>query len=183
MSDAEITTPVEYRPVPDFAGYRVGDDGSVWSRLVSGHRGVLRDEWRRLTPQTSSTRPEYGALTLCADGRRRTVMVHRLVLEVFVSPCPDGMEACHFPDPCKQNNSLRNLRWGTRASNEADKVVHGTSNRGERHGMAKLTPQDVTEIRRLHADGARFATLARQFKVHCVTIRHIIIRKTWRHIE
>ena len=38
------------------------------------------------------------------------------------------------------------LRWATRKVNESDKVLHGTHNRGERHGMAKLTEPQVQEI-------------------------------------
>lgn len=43
----------------------------------------------------------------------------------------------------------RHLRWDTHSGNMADKVIHGTTNRGERHGNSKLTRSDVIAIRKL----------------------------------
>ena len=54
-----------------------------------------------------------------------TRTVHRLVLEAFVGPRPEGMEACHW-DGNPRNNRRDNLRWGTRSSNRQDAVRHGT---------------------------------------------------------
>lgn len=55
----------------------------------------------------------------------KTHKVHRLVLQAFVGPCPDGQQVRHL-DGDKENNNLRNLRYGTGAENTADKVRHGT---------------------------------------------------------
>lgn len=41
----------------------------------------------------------------------------------------------------------RHLSWKTQSENEADKLIHGMSNRGERSGSAKLTAEDVAAIR------------------------------------
>ena len=41
------------------------------------------------------------------------------------------------------------LRWATTAENHADKLGHGTDNRGEKHGLARLTEAQVHHIRRL----------------------------------
>ena len=49
--------------------------------------------------------------------------VHRLVLEAFVGPMPEAMETRHL-DGNPANNCLDNLRYGTRAENEADKRLH-----------------------------------------------------------
>lgn len=58
-------------------------------------------------------------------GRNNTRRVHRLVLEAFVGPCPDGMECCHN-NGIRDDNRVENLRWDTHAGNQADKVAHGT---------------------------------------------------------
>ncbi len=47
------------------------------------------------------------------------------------------------------DNRQQNLRWDTRARNHADKVEHGTNNDGEANGGAKLTVEQVREIRSL----------------------------------
>ena len=91
--------------------YRVGDDGSVWSR--KGRCG-LNDEawryrkWRRLVPIQNTRATMHVAIRI----RRKRRFIHRLVLEAFVGPCPVGGECMHKDDN-PRNNSLRNLKWGT----------------------------------------------------------------------
>ncbi len=122
---------VEYRDIPNFPGYRVGDDGSVWScwkRVGLVIHGVppfvLSSHWHLLKPNTRAT--GYQTVCLYRGKTRAQCLVHRLVLEAFVGPCPSGMEACHFPDPSRANCSLTNLRWDTRSENHND-VTRGRS--------------------------------------------------------
>jgi hypothetical protein len=79
----------------------------------------------RNVPVRLRTRPDKGGYyRVCLDknGKVRSFLVQRLVLETFVGPCPDGMEACHYPDSNKANNALSNLRWDTRLENVKDKI-------------------------------------------------------------
>jgi hypothetical protein len=62
-------------------------------------------------------------------GRGTTRYVHGLVLEAFVGPRPDGMEALHADDNTA-NNALSNLSWGTREANNAK--IDGTTVRSIR---------------------------------------------------
>ena len=69
---------------------------------------------------------------------------------------------------------------------EADKKVKfkgATQARGERHGKAKLTGQQVRQIRALLNIGLSFAKIGRMFGVSSVTIGHIKSGTTWRHIK
>lgn len=53
-------------------------------------------------------------------GNVRTRMVHTLVAEAWIGPRPLGNDVCH--GPCgTHDNRLVNLRYDTRAANEADK--------------------------------------------------------------
>lgn len=81
----------------------------------------------------------------------RDITVSRLVCEhVHGAPptpehhaahsCGKGHEACV---------AKRHVSWKTPSGNAADKIAHDTVGRGERHGGAKLTETDVTEIRAL----------------------------------
>ena len=102
----------EWRPVPGYDGYyEVSNQG----RVRSG-KGLMKP-W-----------PVNGYGHLSVDFRRvkpyRKFQVHRLVLETFVGPCPEGMECLHKNgDP--SDNRLENLRWGTSSENALDTVRHG----------------------------------------------------------
>ena len=61
------------------------------------------------------------------------------------------MEACHN-NGAGSDNRLANLRWGTRQSNAADKLLHGTHNRGERNHQNKLSEHQVRLARSLYQD-------------------------------
>ncbi len=184
MSELQSTT--QYRDVPGFPGYRVGDDGSVWSCRPASGRGSLTDTWRRMKP--SATRDKHLVVQLSALGRltirKQFVLrqVHRLVLEAFVGPCPEGMECCHH-DGNPANNHVSNLRWDTRKGNAADRDRHGHTLRGESHWGAKLTAEAVRQIRADHAAGAKTQRqLSREHGVHFGVIHAVIRRKTWRHV-
>lgn len=157
-----------WRDIPGHEGrYQASSLGRV--RSVKSGR-ILR---LGVTPQ-GYRKVSLGAA--CRDQR-----VHRLVLAAFVgSPLPCE-EACHS-DGNRANNHLSNLRWDTRAGNHADKVKHGTTARGERNHLAKLTADDVREIRRRLAGGDLGYEIARDFNVTAANISSIRKNKTWSHI-
>jgi hypothetical protein len=53
---------------------------------------------------------------------------------------------------------------------------------GSRNGAAKLTEEQVVAIRRRFARGERAYVLAQLFGVNDENIRHIVKRRTWRHV-
>ena len=65
-------------------------------------------------------------------GKSRKIMVHRLVLEAFVGPCPDGMTCDHI-DQNRANNRLSNLRWATWSNQNTNK----TFSNPEKHGAGR----------------------------------------------
>ena len=54
--------------------------------------------------------------------------------------------------------------------------------RGKDHGLAKLTPTRVRNLRRRKEAGASVAQLARDYGVSPSTVRLIIKRITWTHV-
>lgn len=53
---------------------------------------------------------------------------------------------------------------------------------GERHGNARLTNQDVLEMRRQHALGTTVEALAARFRVKKRQVQRICARRAWKHI-
>lgn len=186
MSVADST--VSYRELPEFPGYRVGTDGSVWTKWLSigkgwryGFERVL-GEWRQLKAKKNPN----GRLFVCLYPGRKWRLIHHLVLEAFVGPRPTGFQCCHN-DGDPTNNHLENLRWDTAKNNMKDRDRHGRTRRGEMHCDAKLTETQVREIRRAHTPHKKKgpgtpAMLAKQHGVNVGTIQAIVYRRTWKHI-
>lgn len=147
-------TTEEWRDVGGYEGYyQVSDLGRVRSvdRNIVTTSGITRPLSGRVLSQSDSGMGYLG-VTLSKECHLKTIRAHRLVLDAFRGRCPDGMESCHN-DGNRKNNRLANLRWDTLAANQADRLSHKTSNRGERHGMSKLKNEDVRGILMLLGDG------------------------------
>ena len=174
-------TTVEYRDIPGFPGYRIGSDGSVWSDKVMNKNRVDKEKWYRL--KVFVDREGYGRIKLFRNGpvRKCRRFVHVLVLEAFVGPRPDGMEACHN-DGVPLNCHISNLRWDTRLGNEADKTKHGRRHIGSMVRVSKLKEGDIPGIRAAVRSGRSCASVAADHGVSDVAINKIIRGKTWRHI-
>lgn len=171
---------VEIRHVPGWRGYAVGDDGSVWTCRRRGRMPSYKNCWSRiyLNKITSGQLVAF----FWKKEKRFQKAVHTLVLEAFVGPRPEGMEACHFPDRNPANNSLKNLRWGTHQENMQHRDLHGTTARGSRAGRAKLTEPRVRLIRSLYEIGVMQKDIASRFRVSKTVIGAICRRELWKHV-
>lgn len=161
---------VEIRVVVGYSDYRVSGDGRVWS-------------WFRLCYWKELNRfiqKGYMAVGLTRDGVRRQRLVHQLVLEAFVGPCPCGMEACHFPDRDRTNNKLSNLRWDTKKANSLDAKAHGTWTHGSKTGTAKLYRDEIQGFKDRHASGESILSIANSRGVNWGTIKNAVTGKWWK---
>lgn len=180
-----MSNTVTYCLLPNDHGYRAGSDGTIWTCLVReafgdgrpGSHCVPGPIWRPLRPGTQKA---TGRKHVAIRGRSR--LVHHLVLEAFVGPRPNGMEACHTDDDFS-NNALSNLRWDTPSSNVADRIRNGKQPRGERHGRSKITADTVRAIRAEHAAGGiSQVALAAKHGLDQRLVSRIIRRERWTHI-
>lgn len=87
--------------------------------------------------------------------------------------CGNGHYGCVNP---------RHLSWKTKAQNEADKLVHGTHNRGERHVSSKLTSDAVSRIRSLKGAVTQ-EKLADEFGVSKAAVSNAQSGKSWAWLE
>ena len=75
-----------------------------------------------LFQEVSSVKNQYGYHYIVFNYNylsHRTWLVHRLILSAFLGKCPKGKIGCHKDDN-KDNNSIRNLYWGTYKQNGLD---------------------------------------------------------------
>lgn len=180
MSESDST--VEYRDVEGFPGYRVGNDGTVWSCRSPSGKGNKTWPWRLKKPNITTKLGHCRVDFFKGKDERFIKYVHRLVLETFIGPCPDGMEACHN-DGNPRNNRLDNLRWDTPSSNMQDKKKHGTNNHGERHGAAKLTDKIVREILLLSKSGISNSEIGEKLGINRAYIGQIVRKERWSHVS
>lgn len=132
----------------------------------------------------------YGVFWL--NGRNHGA--HRIAYELSVGPIPPGLCVLHI---CDNPLCVRpdHLRLGTHAENRADCVAKGRQAkgatywaisqpeklaRGERHWGAKLTEEQVRDIRaRTDMSGA---AIAREYGISRTTVYDIRNRRIWTHI-
>jgi len=127
-------------------------------------------------------RIKSGYLTILANVNGKPVLkyVHALVAEVFIGPCPAGREVAHG-DGNRANNAIWNLRYATRLENTRDRILHGTMNGAARNGQARLSWEQVDEIRRLAMEpGTSDGSLARKYSVSRATIERLLRGGAWK---
>jgi hypothetical protein len=171
-----------WKPVPGYEGlYDVSDLGNV--RTYYAGRGRFAGRLYRAKPhKVRISRHGYPMTSLCKDGKTHQATVSRLVLMAFVGHPPPGRPyACHNNGQ-PANNRLCNLRWGSNAENQADRVTHGTSNRGAANGRAKFTEDDVRHIRSLLTDGLSQTYIAGEYGVDPSAISNIKRGRNWGHV-
>lgn len=164
--------------------YEVSSKGRVRSvsrtaTYITGKRAIVRGR------VLSQSRRQGKCNTIClmdADGARKTMPIHRLVLNAFVGPRPGGMVCCHN-NGNPHDNRLKNLRWDTQTNNHLDKRRHGTAAWGERNPQAKLTRNQVVEIRERVAAGELQRVVGAEFGVTQPTVSEICSGKNWTHVR
>lgn len=98
------------------------------------------------------------------NGKCKRVMIHRVVAECWLGPCPEGMEVDHI-DRNSHNNDYRNLRYVTKSEQMKNRDHTNISRRGSKNLeiARKLRAKQVRFYNEKEdymfesfADGARF---------------------------
>ena len=111
--------------------------------------------------------------------RRVKVGTHRYSWEIHVGPIPDGLLVLHKCDnPVCVNPT--HLFLGTLQDNMADRNAKGRQAHHERHPRARLTLEQVADIRAAFAAGRKKLQLARDYGVGRTTIQALLAGKTWK---
>ncbi len=178
----------EWRAIPGYEGcYEVSDQGRVRSltrqvkhstagcfKTLTGR--ILRTYLRSVKGVGGS----YFCVCLYQNEKPSMCNVHLLVAASFLGERPEGGVLRHLSGD-STDNSLGNLKWGTPEENAADMVLHGRSQRGEKHPLSKLSVRNIHEIRALE-NREEIATYAEDHGVSTGLLYHIRARRNWKHI-
>lgn len=127
----------------------------------------------------------YGCVHVAGEPGATSRLTHRLVLERMIGPCPPGMVAAHTSGICHNRAcmNVRHLRWDTERANQADKIIDGTTNRGERSASAKLNQDQVRSIPTRNKAGESQRSLGREYGISHRQVRAILARTKWTWLE
>jgi hypothetical protein len=112
----------------------------------------------------------------------RNQLAHRVSWQINFGPIPDGIHVLHTCDNPSCVNP-EHLRLGTHQDNMADRDAKGRQydRNGEKNGRAKLTSEDVNNIRMQYSSGSiTRKSLADKFNVNIGTIGRALSGRTWR---
>jgi hypothetical protein len=166
----------EWKPCIGFEGiYEISTLGKVKSLI---RKGSKIEKIRKL-----QLRPDgYFSVGLRKKSKTKNYFVHRLVAMAFIKN-EDNKKIINHLDGVKNNNYYENLEWSTYSENTNHAYKLFLMQRGEKHFKAKLSIDDVLEIRNIYPNGSiSLRKLAKRYNVSCGAIQNILKYKTWKHI-
>jgi len=165
-----------WKEVPGYFGYEISSLGRL--RTAKDGPGIVRGHIHKGGVTLSGYR-QYQL----GRGRGFRISAHSLVLLAFVGPRPSPEIEINHKNGEKLDNRLENLEYCTRSEN----CLHMTNvlgkRRGESHGNAKITEDDVREIRRLGATTTlTHAEIGARFGITNKNVGYILRRQAWGHV-
>ena len=114
---------LDYRRVEGFPDYIISNNGIVWSTKYG----------KVIERKTDFSPNGYKQVSLCKDGKQKTVTVHALVGIHFVGPRIGELTYDHWPDRTKTNNRANNIRLATKSEQSENQKTRKTNKLGEKN--------------------------------------------------
>ncbi len=158
-------------------GYQVSSIGRVRSRRdLNGHT-LKMGGWRVCQTKVNGKKGHARVRVIYFDKGepvKRMRLVSHLVLESFRGPRKPGYMACHFPNSCRTDNHLGNLRWDTPENNQRDSMIMGTGR------SQKLTVETAVAIKALLSEGKSTSEIIEAHpEANCAIVSHIRTGQSW----
>lgn len=169
LIDGEIS-----KVVQDYPNYLVTNFGRIYSlntnRFLKQHKN----------------RGGYFSVNMCIAGLKpRNARVHRLVARAFLEEMPEDKPDVNHIDGNKENNRIENLEWSNKSLNgfHAHKLGLNVCNpqKGSKHGMARLSDEDIKTIRELKKTETN-KQIASRYNISTTHVWRIVTNRGWKHL-
>ena len=160
--------------IEGYEDYFVSDDGKVYS---SKHKKI-----REIKQRINKKGRPY--VNLSKNGKVKSFETHRIVAKHFLPNFSLDLEVNHI-NGVKTDNNVSNLEMVTRKQNIQHAFKNGLKEnpKGEEHWDAKLTEEQVIEIRNKYVPKIYTQEmLAKEYNVSRSTIKFILNGTIWKHI-
>lgn len=157
----------DYKKLREYPMYRIYNTGKIYS------------EYYKKFIHQHDDNSGYLQVTLRGLHGRKTVKTHILVAKAFI-PNPNNLPEVNHKDCNKYNNKITNLEWVSKHENMLHASLHSYRNR---ESLSPLTQDCVKLIPLLLECGFSIKLIANLYKVGHITIRNIIQKKTWKHLN
>jgi len=164
-------SPEIWKDIPNYENlYQVSNKGRVYS--------IRNDLIRKLRPDKCG----YPTVSLKKHGKVKLAKVHRLVLLSFQGP--SSLQVNH-KNGIKDDNRLENLEYCTASENLKHAFSIGLASQlGSRNAQAKVTEEDVREIRKALAEGSTtIKAVAKKYNIARTTVSQIKTGINWGHVK
>lgn len=122
------------KPIEDFDGYFISDDGKVYCNLGKGNRrNDKTTELYEINPRPTKNGYMRIYCRQMSTGKRKDLYVHRLVAKYFI-PNPDNKNVVNHKNCQRDDNRAENLEWCTTKENVGYAVSLGNLKRDEETG-------------------------------------------------
>lgn len=181
-----------FLPISGWEGlYEVSNLGRVRSlpRVVRRHDGTIQSfKGGIMTPIKMTVGYVCARLSDTVNGRRERASIHRLVATAF-HPNPNNLPQVNHLNAIRDDNRAVNLEWTDARGNILHAWKIGNMSqaklytaRGEESVKAKLTEQQVYEIKDRLAAGETTRSIAKRYSIGKTSVSRILHGKSWAHL-
>jgi hypothetical protein len=158
--------------------YEIDSSGNIYSIARKGTKGG----------KVSLIKDEYFEVVLCKNSKMKRFSLHRLIAIHFIDN-PKNYNQVNHIDGNKFNNDISNLEWCNNSQNQlhAYKTNLRIPAAGSKNGNAKLTENDVKEIRDFANASGRYygrKKLAEKYNISEAHVKDIVNKRKniWGHV-
>lgn len=165
--------------VPKWPFYWSTTWGQIWSdERESSRRGSgIWLKWFDIHPR------RHPKVDLNNGPAHEKIPVHKIVAEIFLGPCPAGLEILHEDDN-HQNNRYTNLRYGTHKENLRDAVRNGRIRKGSNVNTAVLSDEQALKIKTRLLNGEKVSSIVAELgKEFYYPVYNIKVGRAWKHLQ